>query len=223
MSDWQSAARLIDHTLLKPEATTSQITQLCTEARQYGFATVCVHPSYVALASSLLKGSPVKVCTVIGFPSGATLTAAKQFEAAEAIKLGAHEVDMVINVGALKSGRDADVLADIRALAEIAHKAGAILKVIIETVLLTREEKIRACQLAASAKADFVKTSTGFAGGGATAEDVALMRQTVAGKAQVKASGGIRTAADFNAMVAAGATRIGASASVAIVREMGAP
>jgi deoxyribose-phosphate aldolase len=130
---------------------------------------------------------------------------------------------MVINVGALKSGRDTDVLADIQAVAETAHKAGAILKVIIETVLLTREEKIRACQLAVSAKADFVKTSTGFAGGGATAEDVALMRQTVAGKAQVKASGGIRTAADFNAMVAAGATRIGASASVAIVRELGAP
>jgi deoxyribose-phosphate aldolase len=223
VSDWQAAAKLIDHTLLKPEATANQITQLCHEALKYGFASVCVQPCYVPLAGSLLQGSAVKVCTVIGFPSGATLSECKRFEASEVLRRGARELDMVINIGALKSGDHAAVQADIQAVAEVTHQGGAIVKVIIETVLLTREEKIKACELAVAAGAEFVKTSTGFAGGGATVEDVALMRQTVGSRAKVKASGGIRSAADFQAMVAAGADRVGASASVAIVRELGAP
>ncbi len=223
MSDWQAAAKRIDHTLLKPEATADQIKQLCQEALRFGFASACIQPCYVPLASSLLQGSAVKVCTVIGFPSGATLTECKRFEASDVLRRGAHELDMVINIGALKSQDHAAVQADIQAVFDVVHQQKAILKVIIETVLLTREEKIKACELAVAAGAHFVKTSTGFAGGGATVEDVALMRQTVGDHAQVKASGGIRSAADFQAMVAAGANRIGASASVAIVRELGAP
>jgi deoxyribose-phosphate aldolase len=190
---------------------------------QFGFASVCVQPCYVSLTSSLLKGSPVKVCTVIGFPSGATLSECKRFEAADVLRRGAHELDMVINIGALKSGEHALVKADIQAVFDIVHQQEAVLKVIIETALLSRAEKIKACELAVAAGAHFVKTSTGFAGGGATIEDVALMRQIVGNRAQVKASGGIRSAKDFGAMVSAGADRIGASASVAIVRELGAP
>jgi deoxyribose-phosphate aldolase len=221
--DWQSAAKRIDHTLLKPEAASNQIQQLCREALRYGFASVCVQPCYVSLADSLLRESAVKVCTVIGFPSGATLSECKRFEAAEVARRGAQELDMVINLGALKSGDDALVQADIQAVADVVQEHKAILKVIIETALLSREEKIRACELAVAAGAHFVKTSTGFAGGGATVEDVALMRQTVGNRAQVKASGGIRSSADFQAMISAGADRVGASASVAIVRELGAP
>jgi len=220
--DWKSAAKLIDHTLLKPEATADQVRQLCQEALTFGFASVCVQPCYVPLVSPLLRGSAVKVCSVIGFPSGATLTECKRFEAIAVMRGGALELDMVINIGALKSGDDAAVQADIEAVSNLAGQ-GVVLKVIIETALLTREEKIKACELAVAAGAHFVKTSTGFAGGGATAEDVALMRATVGNRAQVKASGGIRSAADLMAMVAAGADRIGASASVAIVRELGAP
>lgn len=223
VDDWQSAAKLIDHTLLKPEATRAQITQLCQEALKYSFASVCVQPCYVPTVSPLLHGSPVKICTVIGFPSGATLSACKRFEAFDVIARGAQELDMVMNIGALKSGDHIAVQADIFAVADAAHQEKAILKVIIETALLTQEEKIKACELAVAADADFVKTSTGFAGGGATVEDVALMRKTVGNEAKVKASGGIRTLADFRAMVSAGADRIGASASVAIVRELGAP
>src|SRR5713101_2685741 len=220
VNDWQSAAKLIDHTLLKPEATANQITQLCQEALKFGFASVCVQPCYVPMASSLLQDSAVKVCTVIGFPSGATLTDCKRFEAFEVLARGARELDMVINIGALKSGADATVQSDIYAVSDAVHQERAILKVIIETALLTQEEKIKACELAVAAGAEFVKTSTGFAGGGATVEDVALMRKTVGDRAKVKASGGIRTLADFQAMVSAGADRVGASASVAIVREL---
>jgi len=223
VNNWQAAAKLIDHTLLKPEATADQITQLCQEALKFGFASVCVQPYYVPLAGSLLQGSAVKVCTVIGFPSGATLSECKRFEAAEVLRRGARELDMVINIGALKSGDHAVAQADIQTVAEVTHQGGAILKVIIETALLTREEKIKACELAVAAGAEFVKTSTGFAGGGATVADVTLMRQIVGNRARVKASGGIRSAADFQAMVSAGADRVGASASVAIVRELGAP
>ena len=223
MSDWQAAAKRIDHTLLKPEATADQIKQLCQEALRFGFASACIQPCYVPLASSLLQGSAVKVCTVIGFPSGATLTECKRFEASDVLRRGAQELDMVINIGALKSQDHAAVQADIQAVFDVVHEQKALLKVIIETALLTREEKTKACELAVAAGAHFVKTSTGFAGGGATVEDVALMRATVGNHAQVKASGGIRSAADLMAMVAAGADRIGASASVAIVRELGAP
>ncbi len=209
-------ARYIDHTLLKPEATEDQFRKLCEEARQHSFASVCVNPSWVALCAGLLKGSPVKVCTVIGFPLGATTPTTKAIETRDAIANGAGEIDMVINVGALKSGNDALVKEDIEAVVAAA-RGRAIVKVILETALLTKEEKIKACLLSKMAGADFVKTSTGFVPGGATVEDIALMRETVGPDMGVKASGGIRdtkTAAD---MVAAGATRLGASASVAIV------
>jgi deoxyribose-phosphate aldolase len=211
--------RLIDHTLLKPDATRAQITQLCAEARQFGFASVCVQPAWVQLCARELAGGPALVCTVVGFPLGTTLTAVKAFEAQRCMEAGARELDMVIHVGALKSGDDAQVQADIRAVVETAHAGGAMVKVIIETALLEREEKIRACRLAQSAGADFVKTSTGFASGGATAEDVALMRQTVGEGMGVKAAGGIRTYADVQKMLAAGATRIGASAGLKIMAE----
>jgi deoxyribose-phosphate aldolase len=210
-------ARLIDHTLLKPEATADQIKKLCAEAREHEFASVCVNPWWVPVAARELAGSPVKVCTVIGFPLGANATATKQFEAENAIASGAKEVDMVINVGALRSGDLAGVKADIQAVAEAAHKGGAILKVIIETALLTDEQKVTACKLSVEAGADFVKTSTGFASGGATAEDVALMRKTVGPHIGVKASGGVRSLADLDKMVEAGATRIGTSSGAAIL------
>ncbi len=220
--DWKVVARVIDHTILKPEATPGQIEQLCREAIHYGFAAVCVQPSYVPLAASLLRGTPVKVASVIGFPQGATLTSVKRYEALQVIRLGAQEVDMVQNVGALKAGDRDRVQSDIRAVVEVAHDNGAIVKVILENALLTRDEKVLACELALAAGVDFVKTSTGFSSGGATAEDVALMRSVVGERAGVKAAGGIRTAADALAMRAAGANRIGASASVAIVQELGA-
>ncbi len=219
--DWRSVARAIDHTLLKPEATREAIAKVCQEARQYEFCAVCVQPSQVALIHRLLQGSAVKTASVVGFPQGATLTSVKRFEAAAVVRLGAQEVDMVINLGALKSGDRDTVRTDIRAVAEVAHAGGALLKVIIETSLLTREEKVLACELAVAAGADFVKTSTGFAGGGATVEDVALMRSVVGANIGVKASGGIRTGADAIAMLKAGASRLGTSGSVAIVKEIG--
>lgn len=209
-------AHLIDHTLLRADATKSEITKLTDEARKYGFASVCVNPTWVQYSSEQLSGSEVKVCTVIGFPLGATTSAVKAFEAKDAIANGATEVDMVINIGALKDGNDELVLEDIKAVVDAAS-GQALVKVIIETCLLTDEEKVRACQLAVQAGADFVKTSTGFSTGGATAEDVALMRKTVGQAVGVKASGGVRSLEDLNKMVDAGATRIGASSGVKII------
>ncbi len=212
-------AHTIDHTLLKPDATQDQIAQLCFEARKHGFASVCVNPAQVKLCADLLKGSGIPVCTVIGFPLGANSTDVKVFEAQQAIREGASELDMVINVGALKS-RDYELVErDIASLARACHAGNAILKVIIEAALLTDEEKVAACQLAKVAGADFVKTSTGFGPGGATAEDVALMRRVVGPSMGVKAAGGIRSHADAQKMIAAGASRIGASASVKILQE----
>lgn len=213
----EELARYIDHTLLKPEAAREQIVKLCREALEHHFASVCVNPCWVKLCAEMLRGSDVRVCTVIGFPLGATLSQVKAFEAEECIRQGAGEVDMVINIGALKSGELALVQDDIHMVAERAHAHGALVKVIIETVLLTREEKVQACRLSQSAGADFVKTSTGFAGGGATVEDVALMRQTVGPGMGVKAAGGIRTYADALRMIEAGATRLGTSAGVQII------
>jgi len=212
-------ARLIDHTLLKPDATQDQIAQLCYEARKYGFAAVCVNPTYVRLCAQLLKGSPVHVCTVVGFPLGATPPEVKAYEAQQAIDDGATEVDMVINIGALKSKDYALVERDIATVARTCHAGGAILKVIIEAALLTDDEKVIACQLAKSAGADYVKTSTGFGPGGATVHDVELMRRAVGPELGIKAAGGIRSYEEARAMVAAGATRIGASAGVKIVQE----
>lgn len=214
--DWAS---LIDHTLLKPEASEKDIRKLCEEAAQFGFASVCVNPAWVKKASGFLKGSGVPVCTVIGFPLGATLPDVKAFEARRAIFDGAREVDMVINVGALKSGDDCLVEDDIRAVVNAAHEHHIICKVIIETALLTDDEKIRACIAAKNAGADFVKTSTGFAKGGATAADIALMRRTVGSQLGVKASGGVKGIEDARQMVEAGATRIGASVGVKIAQE----
>ena len=213
----QAVARLIDHTLLRPEATHDDILRVCREARQYGFAAVCVNPHWVPLAASELRGSVVKVCTVAGFPLGATSTESKMAETATALRVGAQEIDMVINVGALRSGDFDTVKRDIQAVADACHRAGAIVKVILETALLDDKQKTVACTLARTARADFVKTSTGFGPAGATAHDVALMRQVVGPETGVKAAGGIRTLEDFRTMVAAGATRIGASSSIAIV------
>lgn len=200
-------AAYIDHTLLKPEATEKDILKLTAEAAQYHFASVCIHPYWVKLAARELAGTGVKVCTVIGFPLGATTAETKAFETKKAIGDGADEIDMVINIGALKSGNTEAVEADIRAVVEAAQ--GKLVKVIIETCLLTNEEKELACRLSVKAGAHFVKTSTGFSTGGATVEDVKLMRQTVGDKAGVKASGGIHTKAEAEAMIEAGATRIG--------------
>ncbi|MEK4950111.1 deoxyribose-phosphate aldolase [Bacillus sp. FSL W8-1127] len=209
-------ANMIDHTLLKADATKDDIVRLAEEAKKYGFASVCVNPVWVKTAYEILKDTDVKVCTVIGFPLGATTPEVKAFETTNAIQNGAEEVDMVINIGALKS-RDLELVEnDIRAVVEVA-KGKALVKVIIEACLLTEEEKVLACQLAVKAGADFVKTSTGFSTGGATVEDVALMRKTVGPDFGVKASGGIRTAEDLLAMEKAGANRIGASAGVKIV------
>jgi len=208
---------MIDHTLLKPEATYAQIAQLCDEARQYGFASVCVNATHVKRCAERLAGSPVKVCAVVGFPLGATVPEVKAYEAQQAIEDGATEIDMVINVGALKSKDDDLVARDIGAVVRTARASGALVKVIIEAALLTDEEKTTACQLAIEAGADFVKTSTGFGPGGATARDIELMRRVVGPKMGIKAAGGIRTREDAEMMVAAGATRIGASASVKIV------
>lgn len=208
-------APLIDHTLLKAEATRAQIVVLCREAKQYGFASVCVHPCRVRLAATELADSPVKPCTVIGFPLGAHTTAAKAFEAEDAIRNGAQELDMVLAVGAMKDHDHAYVLDDIRAVVKAA--GGRTVKVILETCLLTNEEKVAACKLAVEAGAGFVKTSTGLAGGGATVEDIRLMRQTVGNRCGVKASGGVRTLDDALKMIAAGANRLGTSAGVAMV------
>jgi deoxyribose-phosphate aldolase len=214
--DWAS---LIDHTLLKPEASEADIRKLCAEAAQFGFASVCVNPTWVRKAAAFLEGTSVPVCTVIGFPLGATLPDVKAFEARRAIFNGAREVDMVINVGALKSGDDCAVEDDIRAVAEAAHENGVLCKVIIETALLTDDEKVRACLASKNAGADFVKTSTGFSKGGATVDDVALMRRTVGTALGVKASGGVKGLEDARAMFEAGATRIGASVGVKIAQE----
>ena len=208
-------AKYIDHTLLKPQASEAEIAKLCQEAKQYGFFIVCVNPYWVSFCKEQLKDSDVKVCTVIGFPLGATPTEVKVFEAKKALADGAGELDMVVNIGAIKSNDWDTVFADIQAVRNAGNNF--TLKVIIETSVLTDEEKVKVCQLAEKAGADFVKTSTGFTGGGATAADVALMRKTVSEKVQVKASGGVRTREDFDAMVAAGATRIGASAGVKII------
>ncbi|XOK62829.1 deoxyribose-phosphate aldolase [Paenibacillus elgii] len=211
-------ARLIDHTLLKADASREAVIRLAEEAKQYRFASVCVNPAQVKTAYEVLKDTPdVKVCTVIGFPLGATMPEVKAFEVREAIAAGATEVDMVINIGALKDKQDDLVEQDIRAVVEAA-KGKALTKVIIETCLLTDEEKERACRLAVKAGADFVKTSTGFSTGGATAEDIALMRKTVGPDIGVKASGGVRSLEDVKAMIEAGATRIGSSSGVSIVK-----
>ena len=213
----QDLAGLIDHTLLKPDGTITEIEKLCSEAKKYGFASVCINPGYVPLCAKLLKGTEVKVCTVIGFPLGATSTASKTFETEQAIRDGAQEVDMVMNVGMLKSGEYEYVENDIFAVASTAKRYHMLSKVILETGFLTDEEKIKACVLAKRAGADFVKTSTGFGKGGATVGDIALMRRVVGSAMGVKASGGVRSREDALAMVASGADRIGASASVKIV------
>lgn len=215
----EQIARTIDHTLLKPDATPEQVRQLCEEANTYQFACVMVNPFYARLAAQLLANSNVKVGVVIGFPLGANLTQVKVFETELALNDGATEVDMVINIGALKAGENELVERDIAGVVQMAHSRNALVKVIIETALLTDEEKVRACQLAQKAGADFVKTSTGFSSGGATVEDVALMRRVVGPNVEVKASGGIKTLADAEKMIAAGATRLGASAGVKIVQE----
>lgn len=211
-----NVAKMIDHTLLKADATKDQIEKICAEAKEYNFASVCVNPTWVKLSSDLLNGTEVKVCTVIGFPLGASTPETKAFETKNAIENGATEVDMVINIGALKVGDNELVERDIRAVVDAA-KGKALTKVIIETCLLTEEEKVRACELSVKAGADFVKTSTGFSTGGATAEDIALMRKTVGPDIGVKASGGVRSAEDAQKMIEAGATRIGASSGAAIV------
>lgn len=210
-------AKMIDHTLLRADATQSEMAKLTEEAKQYQFASVCVNPGWVAYAAEQLQGTGVDICTVIGFPLGASTSETKAFETKDAIAKGATEVDMVINISALKDGKDDYVEQDIRAVVEAA--AGkALVKVIIETCLLTDDEKVRACQAAVQAGADFVKTSTGFSTGGATPEDIALMRRTVGPDVGVKASGGVRSLEDMQKMIEAGATRIGASSGVKIMQ-----
>jgi|SRR5689334_9701496 deoxyribose-phosphate aldolase len=212
-------AGLIDHTLLRPDATRDEILRLCREAVQYKFASVCVNSFWTPLVAAEIAGSSVKVCSVVGFPLGANLTEAKVAETEAALRAGAREIDMVQNIGALKSGDERTVQADIHAVVQAAHGAGAIVKVILETCLLSDDQKTRACLLAKAAGADFVKTSTGFGSAGATEHDVALMRRMVGPAMGVKASGGIRTFNDAKKMIAAGANRIGASASVKIVQD----
>jgi deoxyribose-phosphate aldolase len=217
--DAKQVAAMIDHTVLKADATESQVTKLCQEAREHGFAAVCVNASYVSLCHKLLAGTNIEIAAVVGFPLGATLPEVKAYEAQRAIAAGALEIDMVIHVGALKGGQYDDVLQDITAVVQACHAKGAVLKVIIEAAMLSDEEKVAACYLAQEAGADYVKTSTGFGPGGAKLEDVALMRRTVGPEMGLKAAGGIRTYEDALAMVAAGATRIGASSGVRIVQE----
>lgn len=212
-------AGLIDHTLLKPEATHEDIRRLCDEALKYGFASVCVNPSNVAMAAELLRGSTIRVCTVAGFPLGATLAQVKAYEAQQAMALGAREIDMVITIGALKAGDYRTVEEDIRGVVDACHHGRAICKVILECALLTNDEKVRGCHAAKNVGADFVKTSTGFGPAGATVDDVRLLRATVGPEIGVKAAGGIRTFADLKKMIEAGANRIGASASVRILEE----
>ena len=222
LSSWQNLAAVIDHTLLKPEATRNQIENLCDEAIRYRFACAMVNPVWASTAVGLLSGTGIPVGVVIGFPLGASLVSTLRQEAAALTRLGARELDMVIPIGQLKSGNHQAVHHTIHAAATVAHHQGALLKVILETTLLTVEEKLRASEVAIQAGADFLKTSTGFAGGGATPADVALLRGVAGARSGVKASGGIRTLADTRALLEAGANRIGASASVAIVRELGA-
>ncbi|MES5783661.1 deoxyribose-phosphate aldolase [Lacticaseibacillus rhamnosus] len=214
-------AKYIDHTLLKPDATQAQIDVILDQAKQYDFASVCINPYWVVRAAASLRDTDVNVCTVIGFPLGANTTQTKVFEAGQAVDEGAKEVDMVLNIGELKADHNDHVRADIQAVADITHAKGGILKVIIEAVLLTDDEKVTACKLAAAAGADFVKTSTGFAAGGATVHDVKLMRQTVGDQLGVKAAGGIHTYAEAKALIEAGADRLGASAGVQILKEAG--
>lgn len=211
-------ASYIDHTLLKPEASREDILRVCEEAAQYGFKSVCVNPLWVSTAHTALKDSGVDTCSVIGFPLGATTTEVKVFEAQGALQDGADEIDMVIDIAAARRGDREALVRDIASVAEAVHEAGAILKVIIETSLLTDEQKVLACEASVEAGADFVKTSTGFNGGGATVQDVELMRRTVGPDLGVKASGGVRSREDALAMIAAGATRIGASSGIAIVK-----
>ena len=220
LSSKQNLAAVIDHTLLKPEATQEQVIRLCREAAEHRFACAMVNPIWAALAYSELAGTGIPVGVVVGFPLGASLGATKRDEAAALVKLGAHDIDMVINIGLLKSGENQALQQEIEGVVEVVHDAGAIVKVILETCLLNVEEKLRASELAMAAQVDFIKTSTGFSTGGATPEDVALMRGVVGGRCGVKASGGIRTLADAKRMLEAGACRIGASASVAIVGEL---
>ena len=222
LSNWQNLAAVIDHTLLKPEANHNQVENLCDEAVRYRFACAMVNPMWVPTAVELLSGTGVPVGVVIGFPLGASLVSTLRQEAAALVKLGARELDMVIPIGQLKSGNHQAVERTIHAAATVAHHGGALLKVILETALLTVEEKLRGAEIAIQSGADFIKTSTGFASAGATAADVALMRGVAGARAGVKASGGIRTLADVRTMLEAGANRIGASSSVAIVRELGA-
>jgi deoxyribose-phosphate aldolase len=220
LSSRQNLAAAIDHTLLKPEATQEQVIRLCREAAEHRFACAMVNPTWAALAYAELAGTGVPIGVVVGFPLGASLGTTKREEAAVLVKIGAHDVDMVINVGLLKSGENQAVQQEIEGVVEVAHEAGAIVKVILETCLLTVEEKLRGSELAIAAGADFIKTSTGFSTGGATPEDVAMMRGVAGGRCGVKASGGIRTLADARKMLEAGANRIGASASVAIIEEL---
>jgi deoxyribose-phosphate aldolase len=223
LENWQALAAVIDHTLLKPEATREQVEILCAEAARYRFACAMVNPVWVSAAVASLAGTGIQVGVVIGFPLGASLSSTLRQEAAALVKLGARELDMVIPMGQLKSGNHHAVKHAVQAAAGIAHDGGAILKVILETAMLTVEEKLRAAEIAIQAGADFLKTSTGFSpAGGATAADVALLRGVAGARSGVKASGGIRTLADVKAMLEAGANRIGASASVTIVRELGA-
>jgi deoxyribose-phosphate aldolase len=223
ISDWRSAAQIIDHTLLAPDATRAHLTVHCNDAVTFGFHCVVVNPCQVAAAAAQLRGTSVKVAAVIGFPLGASLSVTKLGEAEAALHNGARELEMVINIGALKSGDRVLLQTEMRLLAKLAHQGNALLKVILENALLTQEEKILGCALAMDAAADFVKTSTGFAASGATAADVALMRGVVGHTMGVKAAGGIRTAADLRAMVYAGANRIGTSSGISILRELGAP
>jgi len=223
LSSSEALAAVFDHTLLKAEATREQVIRLCEEAAEYRFACAMVNPAWVSTAYAVLAGSGVPVGTVLGFPLGASLSVSKREEAVELVKLGAHDLDVVVNIGMLKSGMNDRVQQDIRGVVEIAHEAGAIVKVILETCLLNVEEKLRASELAIAAGADFLKTSTGFSTGGATPEDVALLRGVAGSRSGVKASGGIRSLADTRAMIEAGANRIGASASVNILRELGDP
>jgi deoxyribose-phosphate aldolase len=217
----ESVASLIDHTLLKADATRQNIEELCREAAQFRFATVCVNPAWVALCARLLTGSGVRVCSVVGFPLGATTPDVKAYETRRVMFDGAREIDMVINIGALKSGDVRLVERDIDAVVSTCRECGALSKVIIEAALLTEDEKVTACTLAKAAGADYVKTSTGFGPGGATAADVALMRRVVGAEMGVKAAGGVRDLDSMKAMVAAGATRVGASAGVKIIQQAG--
>ncbi|HEV2619111.1 MAG TPA: deoxyribose-phosphate aldolase [Acidobacteriaceae bacterium] len=226
LSSAATLAAVLDHTLLKPDATRAQVVRLCHEAAEHHFACAMVNPTWVGIAAETLAGTGVPVGVVVGFPLGAALSASKCDETKRVLKLGAHDVDMVLNIGLLKSGSKEDLLAvrqDIRGVVELAHAAGAIVKVILETCLLSFEEKLRASELALAAGADFIKTSTGFSSGGATVDDITLMRGVAGTRAGVKASGGIRSLADASAMLHAGATRIGASASVKILAELAGP